>query len=80
MLVISVFLLGAFITWQWYIENKLHRPPLMRLALFTRGKGRLAVVYAFIVSIRLERINVRAFAYIHGDSSSTSLRLSGTSS
>lgn len=51
MLVVSVFLLAIFICWEWYIENRLNRPPLLKLALFTRGKGKLSVVYGFIVSI-----------------------------
>jgi hypothetical protein len=50
MLVLSFALLATFICWQWYIEMRLHRPPLVRLALFTRGKGKLSVVYAFVVS------------------------------
>jgi uncharacterized membrane protein YobD (UPF0266 family) len=50
MLIISVCLLAIFICWEWYIENRLKRPPLLKLALFTRGKGKLSVVYGFIVS------------------------------
>jgi len=53
MLVVSIALLAAFVCWQWYIEMRLQRPPLVRLALFTRGKGKLSVVYAFVVRAAL---------------------------
>lgn len=49
MLVVSVCLLAIFTYWEWYIETRLKRPPLLKLALFTRGKGKLSVVYGFIV-------------------------------
>ncbi len=48
LLIISLLLLGFFIWWQNYIEHTLHRPPLMRLALFTRGGGKLGAVYAVV--------------------------------
>jgi uncharacterized membrane protein YobD (UPF0266 family) len=59
MLVVSVCLLAIFICWEWYIENRLKRPPLLKLALFTRGKGKLSVVYGFIVSIVVSELAIK---------------------
>lgn len=45
LLVVGVILVGAFFLWEHHVINKTTRPPLMRLALWTRAKGRLAAVY-----------------------------------
>jgi MFS family permease len=42
---ISVLLLAAFIFWEYHVEHHTNRPPLIRLVLFTRAKGRLAAMY-----------------------------------
>ncbi|KAG8748274.1 hypothetical protein FRC10_007664 [Ceratobasidium sp. 414] len=47
-LVISVLLLGCFVAWEWYIENRTTRPPLMSMGLWSRAKGRFAVVQAIV--------------------------------
>ncbi|KAG9098272.1 hypothetical protein FS749_004259 [Ceratobasidium sp. UAMH 11750] len=47
-LVISVLLLGCFVAWEWYIENRTTRPPLMSLGLWSRAKGRFAVIQAIV--------------------------------
>lgn len=33
-IVASLLMLGAFVTWQWYLEHKLHRAPLMRISIW----------------------------------------------
>ncbi|CAE6516665.1 unnamed protein product [Rhizoctonia solani] len=43
-LVISVLLLGCFVYWEHYIETRTTRPPLMRLGLWTRAKGKFAAI------------------------------------
>ncbi|OWZ80201.1 efflux protein [Cryptococcus neoformans Bt85] len=45
LLIIGFFLVVAFFFWERYIINNTTRPPLMRLQLWTRAKGRLASVY-----------------------------------
>jgi hypothetical protein len=45
LLVISVVSIALFFAWEWYVENKTTRPPLMRLALWTRARGKLAATY-----------------------------------
>ncbi|QRV75050.1 major facilitator superfamily transporter [Ceratobasidium sp. AG-Ba] len=47
-LVISVLLLGCFVAWEWYIENRTTRPPIMSLSLWSRAKGQFAVVQAVV--------------------------------
>lgn len=47
-LVISILLLGCFVAWEWYIENRTTRPPLMSLGLWSRAKGKFAVVQAVV--------------------------------
>ncbi|GMK57862.1 hypothetical protein CspeluHIS016_0406960 [Cutaneotrichosporon spelunceum] len=42
---ISVVTLVAFIFWEYHVQHHTSRPPLIRLALFTRAKGRLAAMY-----------------------------------
>ncbi|TXT04304.1 hypothetical protein VHUM_04191 [Vanrija humicola] len=42
---VSIILIGAFFVWQWYLINKTTFPPLLRLALFTRARGRLGAYY-----------------------------------
>ncbi|BEJ12831.1 hypothetical protein CspHIS471_0300050 [Cutaneotrichosporon sp. HIS471] len=42
---VSVVLLAAFFFWEYHVQNHTNRPPLIRLALFTRAKGRLAAMY-----------------------------------
>ncbi|ADV20469.1 efflux protein [Cryptococcus gattii Ru294] len=45
LLIIGFFLVVAFFFWERHIINNTTRPPLMRLQLWTRAKGRLASVY-----------------------------------
>ncbi|KAG8768757.1 hypothetical protein FRC12_005390, partial [Ceratobasidium sp. 428] len=47
-LVISVLLLCCFVAWEWYIENRTTRPPLMSLGLWTRANGQFAVIQAVV--------------------------------
>jgi len=47
-LVISVLLLGCFVAWEWYIETRANRPPLMSLRLWSRANGKFAVVQAVV--------------------------------
>ncbi|EKM77894.1 hypothetical protein AGABI1DRAFT_129687 [Agaricus bisporus var. burnettii JB137-S8] len=62
LLVVGVLLVGVFIWWQWYLEKvQNHRPqegngtwnnrlppPLMKLSLWARAKGRFAAVIAIV--------------------------------
>lgn len=41
---ISILILIAFGFWEYHVQRN-SRPPLIRLALFTRAKGRLAAMY-----------------------------------
>ncbi|KDN43708.1 hypothetical protein RSAG8_05898, partial [Rhizoctonia solani AG-8 WAC10335] len=43
-LVISLLLLGCFVYWEHYLETRTTRPPLMRLGLWTRAKGKFAAI------------------------------------
>ncbi|CAE6451293.1 unnamed protein product [Rhizoctonia solani] len=43
-LVISILLLGCFVYWEHYLETRTNRPPLMRLGLWTRAKGKFAAI------------------------------------
>ncbi|WWC90121.1 uncharacterized protein L201_005054 [Kwoniella dendrophila CBS 6074] len=45
LLVIGVFLIIAFFFWEHHVATKTPHSPMMRLALWTRAKGRLAVLY-----------------------------------
>ncbi|ORY33741.1 efflux protein [Naematelia encephala] len=45
LLIVSVFLLVGFFVWERYVVYNTTRPPLMRLQLWTRAKGKLASVY-----------------------------------
>ncbi|WWC90107.1 uncharacterized protein L201_005040 [Kwoniella dendrophila CBS 6074] len=45
LLIIGVLLVVAFFFWERHVINATSRPPLMRLQLWTRAKGRLASVY-----------------------------------
>ncbi|WWC69544.1 uncharacterized protein I206_103486 [Kwoniella pini CBS 10737] len=45
LLVVGVLLVVAFFLWERHLINNTSRPPLMRLQLWTRAKGRLAAVY-----------------------------------
>lgn len=42
---ISIILLASFFAWEYHVQHHTTRPPLIRLALFTRAKGRLAAMY-----------------------------------
>lgn len=46
MLILGIALIAAFFVWERHVINNTTRPPLMRLKLWTRSKGRLAAVYA----------------------------------
>ncbi|KAG8681887.1 hypothetical protein FRC09_017164 [Ceratobasidium sp. 395] len=48
LLVISILFLGSFLAWEWYIENRTTRPPLMSLKLWARAGGQFAVVQAVV--------------------------------
>jgi hypothetical protein len=45
LLIVGVILVAAFFFWERHVVNNTTRPPLMRLALWTRAHGRLAAVY-----------------------------------
>ncbi len=45
LLIISILLIAAFFLWERHVINNTSRPPLMRLQLWTRAKGRLAAMY-----------------------------------
>ncbi|OCF39472.1 efflux protein [Kwoniella heveanensis CBS 569] len=45
LLILGPFLIVAFFFWEKHIIDKTTRPPLMRLQLWTRARGRLASVY-----------------------------------
>ncbi|KAL1411290.1 hypothetical protein Q8F55_002241 [Vanrija albida] len=42
---ISIVLITAFFFWEYHVIHRTSRPPLLRLALFTRARGRLAAMY-----------------------------------
>lgn len=45
LLPVGVILVAAFFFWERHVINNTSRPPLMRLALWTRARGKLAAVY-----------------------------------
>lgn len=45
LLIVSILMIIAFFFWERHVINDTSRPPLIRLKLFTRAKGRLASVY-----------------------------------
>ncbi|WVN85266.1 uncharacterized protein L203_100411 [Cryptococcus depauperatus CBS 7841] len=47
LLIVGILLKIDFFIWEKYIMEKTIRPPLMRLQLWTRAKGRFAAVYFF---------------------------------
>lgn len=44
-LVVAAFLIACFFCWEGFVEKRTSRPPLMRLALWTRSRGKLACTY-----------------------------------
>ena len=62
MLILGVLFVAGFFFWESYIINKTTRPPLMRLKLWTRAKGRLAAVY-FIGFISWMGFSVSFYPY-----------------
>ncbi|KAJ7916041.1 MFS general substrate transporter [Mycena leptocephala] len=46
LLIVSIFSLAIFILWQYHLEKNegKGRPPLMKLSLWSRGKGKFAVI------------------------------------
>ena len=46
LLIVGVILVAAFFFWEHHVIHTTTQPPLMRLALWTRAKGKLAAVYA----------------------------------
>jgi hypothetical protein len=54
LLIVGLIFMGLFISWQYYLEKRLDDntsvysvfkpPPLMRISLWTRANGRLAVI------------------------------------
>ncbi|WVR05116.1 hypothetical protein IAU60_002128 [Kwoniella sp. DSM 27419] len=45
LLIVGPVLIAAFFFWERHVIDKTTRPPLMRLQLFTRAKGRLSAMY-----------------------------------
>jgi len=45
LLIVGFACTASFFFWEHYIQTKTTRPPLMRLQLWTRAKGKLATVY-----------------------------------
>jgi hypothetical protein len=45
LLIVGFGCTASFFFWEHYIQTKTTRPPLMRLQLWTRAKGKLATVY-----------------------------------
>ncbi|GAB1526530.1 hypothetical protein RhiTH_009697 [Rhizoctonia solani] len=48
-LVVSILLLGCFVYWEHYLETRTSRPPLMRLGLWTRAKGKFAAIQLIVL-------------------------------
>lgn len=44
LLAISFPIIGGFVYWQWYLENKTSRPPLVRISVFKNKKFSAALV------------------------------------
>jgi hypothetical protein len=44
LLVLSFIMLGLFGAWQHYLQSYTTYPPLMKLGILTRGKGRMTVI------------------------------------
>lgn len=44
-IVVAAFIIACFFCWEHFVETRTNRPPLMRLALWTRSKGKLAATY-----------------------------------
>ncbi|SPO04260.1 related to aminotriazole resistance protein [Cephalotrichum gorgonifer] len=44
LIVVSLLVIGLFAAWQWYLENKTSRAPLVRLSVFRNGKFSAALV------------------------------------
>lgn len=38
-------MIAGFFCWEHYVETRTTRPPLMRLGLWTRARGKLAATY-----------------------------------
>lgn len=52
LIVVSVVVVSLFVLWQWYLENKAARPPLVRVSVFRNGKfsAALAIMGLFFSS------------------------------
>jgi len=48
LLIVSVLLITAFVAWEYHYDHHLGHWPLMRLGLWTRGKGKLAATLALV--------------------------------
>ncbi|KAH7107765.1 putative efflux transporter [Auriculariales sp. MPI-PUGE-AT-0066] len=46
LLVVSPFFVAAFVVWEWWYEHRQNRAPLLRVGIFTRGRGTFSVVLA----------------------------------
>lgn len=46
LLLISIIMIAAFFYWEHRVATRTSKPPLMRLQLWTRARGKLAAVYA----------------------------------
>ncbi|KAH7143484.1 major facilitator superfamily domain-containing protein [Dactylonectria macrodidyma] len=44
LIVVSLLIVAAFVAWQWYIERKGARPPLVKISLFSNGSFSVAMV------------------------------------
>lgn len=48
----SIVLIAVFVLWQWYLENKTARQPLMRVSIFrsTKFSGAMMIMLLFVMS------------------------------
>jgi MFS family permease len=52
LIVVSLLLIAAFVVWQWYLEHKTSRPPLMKVSVFrnTRFSAAMLIMMLFFAS------------------------------
>ncbi|PKS11799.1 hypothetical protein jhhlp_001092 [Lomentospora prolificans] len=44
LIVVSLLVIAAFVAWQWYLENRTSRPPLMKVSVFKNRRFSAALV------------------------------------
>jgi len=44
LIVVSLLIIAAFVTWQWYLETRTSRPPLMKVSIFKNTQFSAALV------------------------------------